>query len=62
MRTIGRLFFAVGVILVLVVGINKIFAQPYLLLGVRLLSLLVMANIAFSIAVLIKLHVMEKNG
>jgi len=46
----------VGIVLLLVMAINKIFISHHLLMGVKLLNLIVLSTSCFAMAILIKLH------
>jgi len=56
MKTVKRILIFVGVVLLLIMAINKIFVSHHLLMGVKLLNLIVLANSCFVMAILIKLH------
>jgi hypothetical protein len=56
MCLVSKILIALGCVFLVVAAVNRfIVGQPYILLGVRALSLIALANTAFLLAVLVKL-------
>lgn len=56
MCMVSKILIVIGFIFLLVAAVNRfIVGQPYVLLGVRALSLIALANTAFLLAALVKL-------
>lgn len=56
MCIVSKILIALGCAFLVVAAVNRfIVGQPYILLGVRALSLIALANTAFLLAVLVKL-------
>lgn len=56
MNIIKRILIFVGLALLVIMAINKIFVSHHLLMGVKLLNLIVLSTSCFAMAILIKLH------
>jgi len=56
MNALKRVLVFTGILLLVVTAINKIFISNHLLMGVKLLNLIVLANSCFALAILIKLN------
>ena len=56
MDILKRVFILVGILLLAIAAINKLFVSHHLLMGVKLLNLIVLANSCFAMSILIKLH------
>jgi hypothetical protein len=55
MKTLSNILIALGLLLLLNAAVSRLFiGRPFALLGVRALSLIVLANTAFLLAILIK--------
>jgi hypothetical protein len=55
MKIITNILIILGVLLLIIAGLGKFLGRPHLAQGVRLISLIILANTAFLIAILIKL-------
>lgn len=55
MRIIANTLILLGVLLLIISGVGKLLGRPHLVLGLRLISMITLANTAFLIAILIKL-------
>lgn len=56
MKALASIFIVAGLLLLFIVGVSRFFiGRPYALLGVRALSLIVLSNAAFLLAILIKI-------
>jgi hypothetical protein len=56
MCMVSKVLVVIGCVFLIVAAVNRfIVGQPYILLGVRALSLLALANTAFLLAILVKL-------
>jgi hypothetical protein len=56
MKVLEKIFLTLGICLVCVAVINKFFVRPHLILGVKLMSLILLANVCLLLAILIKLY------
>ncbi len=55
MKALANILIVVGVVLLFVAGLSRFFlGRPYTLLGVRALSLIVLSNTTFLLAILLK--------
>ncbi len=56
MEKLAKVFIVVGLLILVIAAVSRfIVGRPYLLLGIRTLSLIVIANTLFLMAILIKI-------
>ncbi|MDD5246017.1 MAG: hypothetical protein PHS09_01350 [Candidatus Omnitrophica bacterium] len=56
MNLLGRIFIYLGAILLIFTALIKIFGQPHFTMGVKIISLLLLSNTCFLLAIIIKFY------
>ena len=54
MRLLEKCLVVLGFLLLIIAALNKLFGRPHIASGVRLISLIILANTAFLLAILSK--------